>query len=476
MQAVLVQVRVLLCLLLAAFVAYGLSASTWGLSSDNDAELLMHASQHLAASGEYVRSRTSGFPLYECLVAAFIAAGLGVQALNLLSFLMAMAALALAGSMMGRSSPARSALAPVLLLTYPVFVIAGTETMETMLSVLLALLLVSLSLKHPRLDVRHALVAVLLVLARLDAALLVIAIASAATWRGHSGPIRAGCWLALTGLLCLALYAGINHGLGFLDTQALGLDGILRRLVRAAAGIVNGFQPVVWVGLALLLWQHRFRRDALPREPWQTDLLTITLIASVLYGLRFLALPDEIFYLAIPGCLWLLVIASRVNAGPGLALLLAVGMLQCLLSVSLFVRVGGEADTLRVAPALNPGPLFQERSQRLAFAALRDADRLKALSCHFYPDCPALSIDHTAPFLVTADGQRVLVSDRYRYVFFSDRYPSLRDGAYREAIVCDEEVVPSVSGWRVWQPAIPAYLTDVLADGGDPHCRTVSLR
>lgn len=474
MQAVRVQVQVLLCLLLAAFVAYGLSASTWGLSSDNDAELLMQASQHLAASGEYVRSRTSGFPLYEYLAAAFITAGLGVQALNLFSFLMALAALGFAGSMMGKKSPVRTALAPVLLLTYPVFIIAGTETMETMLSILLALMLVSMSLKRPAPDVRHALIAVLLVLARLDAALLVIAIAMAAMFRGHASPLRASCWLGLTGLASFALYAGVNNGLGFLDTQALGLDDTWRRLVRAAAGLVNGFQPVAWVGLGLLAWQHRSRQEASSREPWQIDLLTISLMASVLYGLRFLALPDEIFYLAIPGCLWLLVIASRVKAGPGLALLLGVGMLQCLLSVSLFVRVGGEADALRVVPALNPGPLMQERSQRLAFAALRDADRLKSISCHFYADCSALSIDHTAPFLVTADSYRVLVSDRYLYVFFSARYPTLRDGPYREAIVCEEEVVPSVSGWRVWQPAIPTYLSDVLESGGS-HCRKISL-
>jgi len=475
MQAVRVQVHVLLCLLLAGFLAYGLSASTWGLSSDNDAELLMSASQHLAASGEYVRSRTSGFPLYEYLAAGFIAAGLGVQALNLLSFLMALAALGVAAGMMGKISPVRSALAPVLLLTYPVFLIAGTETMETMLSILLALMLVSVSLRYPRPDVRHALIAVLLVLTRLDAALLVMALALTATLRGYSSPLRAACWLGLTGLVCLALYAGINNGLGFLDTQALGLDDIRRRLIRAAAGIVNGFQPVVWIGLGLLLWQHRSRQDASRREAWQDDLLIISLIASVLYGLRFLALPDEIFYLAIPGCLWLLVIASRVNAGPGLALLLVVGVLQCLLSVSLFVRDGGQTDTLRVAPALNPGPLLQERSQRLAFAALRDAERLKGLSCHFYADCPALSIDHTAPFLMAADGQRVLVSNRYLYVFFSARYPTLRDGPYREAIVCEEEVVPSVSGWRVWQPAIPAYLTDALEKGSEPHCRKVTL-
>lgn len=461
---------------LVILLVYGLWASAWGLSSDNDSELLLQAASHWHDSGEYMRSRTSGFPLYEGLMAVVLSLGLGIRSINLLSLAMAVLALLTAARIAGRDEPRRGLLAQALLLTWPLFLISSAEVMETMPALMLALALVWQVLRQPLLGVGHALLAILLVMARLDAALLVIAVAAVAVQQRQVAPLRAFCWLAAAGATSLCAYAAINGGLGFLDAQALGLDGLVRRLIRAGLGIVNALQPTGWLGLALLLQQAWRRRPAAGQLPvWQTHLLMLALAASLLYGLRFIALPDEIFYLAIPGALWLLVIASRMPSGSAMPALVAVGVLQCLLSLSLFVRVPGPADVLHLAPALNPGPVFQERAQRLAFQRLRDPHQLAALSCHFYPDCPALSLSHKAPYLTGTDARHAVISARYLYVFFSERYPEQSRGGYREVITCDEEVVPSTSGWRVWQPAIPAYLGDVLAAGQTAHCRSVAL-
>lgn len=459
---------------LALLLIYGLWASAWGLSADNDSELLLQAASHWQATGEYMRSRTSGFPLYEGLMALMLDLGLGVRAINLLSVLMAAVALLLAARIAGRAQPGRGLFAQALLLTWPLFLVSSAETMETMLALMFALALVERVLRQPRLDVWHGLLAILLVMSRLDAALLVVAVAATAWLRRQVAPSRALFWLAGCGLGSLCGYVALNGGLGFLDAGALGLDGLPRRLIRATVGMVNALQPVGWLGLALLGWQAWRRRE--PATDSQQHLLALAWIASLFYGLRFVTLPDEIFYLAIPGSLWLLVIASRLRAGVAMPALVLAGVLQCLLSVSLFVREPGPADVLRLAPALNPGPLLQERAQRLAFRQLRDPAQRSALSCRMYADCPALFLSHKAPILMDASHRRAIVSARYLYVFFSPRYPAQSRGGYREVTACDEEVVPSTSGWRVWQPAIPQYLTDVLAAGAAPHCRLMMLR
>lgn len=459
---------------LALLLIYGFWASAWGLSADNDSELLLQAASHWQATGEYMRSRTSGFPLYEGLMAGMLGLGLGVRAINLLSLLMAAVALVLAARIAGRERPWRGLFAQALLLTWPLFLVSSAETMETMLALMFALALVERVLRQPRLDVWHGVLAVLLVLSRLDAALLVLAVAVTALLQRRDAPLRALLWLAGCGLASLCGYITINGGLGFLDAEALGLDGLVRRLIRAAVGIANALQPVGWLGLALLARQAWRRRVPVPS--WQRHLLVLALVASLLYGLRFIALPDEIFYLAIPVALWLLIIASRLRGRITLPALLLVGVIQSLLSVSLFVREPGPADVMRVAPALNPGPILQERAQRLVFQRLRDPVQRAALSCRLYPDCPPLVLSHKAPILTDADHHRAIVSARYLYVFFSPRYPVQSRGGYREVMTCDEEVVPSTSGWRVWQPAISIYLTEVLEAGAVPHCRKVALR
>lgn len=457
-------------------LGYGLVACAFGLSADGDSALLQWAAEAWLESGDYMRSRTSGFPLYEALLAATLAMAWPAYLVNLLSLLMAVAALRLAVDIAGRVAgrPLAHGLAPWLLLTHPLFLIASAEPMETMLCLLLALWLVARALGEQRPGLVQGGLAVLLVLARLDAALLVIAVAWAgAAAGGRREWLRASVWLAGTGLAAFSVYFALNQGLDFLNAQTMGFDTPWRRLARALASSVNALQLT---GLLALVAGFGVWRSTVPAATGMAWFNRLLLAAAVLYGVRFMALPDEVFYLVIPVMLLLIRFAVVADAWPrGRALILLLGGLQCLLSLSLFARVDGMNDDIRFRPALNAGPLLQELRAREVFAALRDPQAGRRVSCALFPDCPPLRLSHTAPYLTTPDNTRAAVSARYLYVFFSGRYPRLVDRGFREIRVCREEVVPGPA-WRIWQPAMPRTVVGALRDGEPLHCETLVLR
>lgn len=431
-------------------VVYAAVAAGWGLSADADSALLWSAAGNWAEHGEYVRSRTSGFPFYEALLALLIKFDGNVWLANVLSTLWAGVALWAAGHVVG---VARAGIARMVLVLWPIFLIASAEPMETMQALALGLLLVRKVLDRPRLCGTHAVLAVLLVLTRLDAAILVIAVASVAVWRGHLGACRGMTWLAVCGLASLIIYATLNSGFQFLRTDVLGLDAPLRRLIRAAAGFWNALPLVAWPLLSGVVLKAR-GQDLSVRESHLAGLLVIAL---PLYALRFMALPDEIFYLAIPVCLILLLgVSCWPSSSTGLFLI--IGLWQCFGAVSWFERLPGVEDRLIASPKLGPGPLWQEYEVRRAFLALRDPVQRKALSCKLFQDCPSLTLSHTGPALVTRDG-RAIVSARYRYMFSSVRYPDFSGQPWR-LTVCRQEIVPSTPGWRVLQPGLGFSVTE----------------
>lgn len=456
---------------------YGLVASAYGLSSDSDSALLQRAAQAWLDGGEYMRSRTSGFPLYEALLALVLASHWPLYLINLLSLAMALGVLRLSAGIAVQAAgrPLARGLAPWLLMTQPLFLIASAEPMETMLSLLLALTLVARGLSEARPGLAQGAFAVLLVLTRLDAALLVVAVAwaSAITGGRRAWP-WAAAWLAATGLAALCAYLALNQGWAFLNAQTMGFDTVWRRFARALASTVNALQLTGLLALLTCLRSWRGGMTNSSRMVWLDQLL---LAAALLYGCRFLALPDEVFYLVIPVMLLLIRLAIVADGWTRaqVAGLMLLGALQCLLSLSLFVRSPGALDAIRFRPALNPGPLAQELRIREVFAALRDEQARQRVSCALFPDCPALQVSHTAPYLTTADNTRAAVSARYLYVFFSGRYPRLVDRGFREIRVCQEEVVPGPA-WRIWQPAMPYSVVEAVRDGHPLRCETLVLR
>lgn len=454
-------------------MAYGLVAVPAGLSADSDSALLMHATEHWLSSGEYSRSRTSGFPLYEALLLACKVMGASLLFINLLSLLMAAGAALLARRMASEKDEWRGYLMLALLLTYPLFMVASAEPMETMLSVLLALALVHQVFRLPQLGWSHIGLAVLLVLTRLDAALLVVAIALARTGKqSATDRYQSLLWLAKVGALSVLAYVAINQGFDFLNSKTMGFDTWWRRFARALASSLNALQLT---GLmALIIWLKYLKRvQAIPGPLPFLDRLLLWAIG--LYGLRFLALPDEIFYLIIPVVLLLLRATQLVRPSavviPAFVLL---GCMQSFATLSLFERLPGTQDHIAFRPQLSASPLLQELQARQVFSQLRNDTGRKPVECYLFPDCPKLSLSHTAPYLHTADKKRAAVSARYLYVFFSGRYPRLIDQGFEEIRVCDEEVVPGPA-WRIWQPGIKAYLVNVITAKQTPHCRTLLL-
>lgn len=454
-------------------IAYGLIAAPAGLSADSDSALLMRASEHWLSSGEYSRSRTSGFPLYEALLLACNAMGMTLLGINMLSLLMAVGVALIALRVAGNRDAWRGHLMLALLLTYPLFMIASAEPMETMLSLLLALGLIGLVVREPQFGWSHIGLAVLLVLTRLDAALLVVAIALAGIGnRAASDRYQSLVWLLKVGALSLLAYVVINQGFDFLNTKTMGFDTWWRRIARALASSVNALQLT---GLmALIIWlKHLKSVQAIPGPLPFLDRLLLWAIG--LYGLRFLALPDEIFYLIIPVVLLLLRATQLVRPSavviPAFVLL---GCMQSFATLSLFERLPGTQDHIAFRPQLSASPLWQELQARQVFSQLRNDTERKPVECYLFPDCPKLSLSHTAPYLHTADNKRAAVSAKYLYVFFSGRYPRLIDQGFEEIRVCDEEVVPGPA-WRIWQPGIDAYLVNVIAARQVPHCHTLLL-
>lgn len=454
-------------------IVYGLIAAPAGLSADSDSALLMRAAEHWFSTGEYVRSRTSGFPLYEGLLVACKAMGVSLSFINALSLCMAAGVALIARRLAGHADAWRGSFMLLLLLTYPLFMIASAEPMETMLSVLLAFALVACVVRSPQLGWSHVGLAVLLVLTRLDAALLVVAIALASIEGRSAGErYQSLLWLFKVGCIALLAYVFINQGFDFLNTKTMGFDSWWRRLARASASSVNALQLTGLMALGLwFLYIKRLHASARPL-PFLDRLL---LWSMGLYGLRFLALPDEIFYLIIP--VLLLLLRASMLVRPSVALIgafLFSGCLQSFATLSLFERLPGTEDRIAFKPATSASPLLQELRARKIFSQLRDDVSRRHTECFLFADCPKLSISHSAPYLYTADSKRAAVSARYLYVFFSGRYPRLIDQGFQEIRVCDEEVVPGPA-WRIWQPGIQSYLADVIAAKQVPKCRTLLL-
>ena len=454
-------------------LVYGWIASHWGLSADADGELIWQAASHLRDTGEYVRSRTSGFPLYELLVASLQGLGLTLEHINGVSTCLAATTLWWVGGWVPDQPRWRMTFLRLMLVLWPVFLISSGEAMETALALMLAVALVRRVLQRPVLGVSHALLALMLVLSRLDAALLVMAIAAVAAWRRDCSPWQACLWLGGTGLASLAAYWTLNDGMGFLSGQMLGLDDPLRRLIRAAAGVVNAFQltGLVLMGLFIMsLW----RQHALNGRLQSSHLGSLALATSCFYLPRFIALPDEIFYLAIPVLLWMAAAIPAVSPRWASALIM-LGVLQSSFSLALFERLPGSADRLVFRPALVAGPLWQEYRVRQVYAALRDPHQQQSLSCQVFADCPSLMLSHTGPFLMTSDQSRAIVSQRYAYMFWSPRYAELNvRGAFRHLWICADEVVPSTPGWRVWQPLPGPFLTDAPGQARLSKCDHVA--
>lgn len=453
--------------------AYAVVAAPAGLSADSDSALLLRSTEHWLTTGEYARSRTSGFPLYEALLLLSKSVGVSLLGINLLSLLMALGAAWWAYQMVGWQEGWRGSLMLALLLTYPLFMIASVEPMETMLSLLLAFSLVYYAIQRPQFDSVHIVLAVLLVLTRLDAALLVIAIAlgrlgSQVSYERYQSLL----WLSKVGILSLLIYVALNQGFGFLNAQTMGFDSWWRRFARAIASTANALQLTGM--FALFVWVRHLRKVYVSGGSFGY-LDQLLLWAVGLYALRFSVLPDEVFYLIIPVVLLMLraVLLLRPSVKV-ISSLILLGCIQTTMTVSLFERLPGVQDRIIFKPQLSASPLIQELRARKVFSQLRsDMDR-KQLECALFPDCPRLSISHTAPYLHTIDNKRAAVSAKYLYVFFSGRYPRLIDRGYEEVRVCDEEVVPGPA-WRIWQPSIKNYLVDVIAAGQKPHCRTLRL-
>jgi hypothetical protein len=307
-----------------------------------------------------------------------------------------------------------------------------------------------------RFVIAAALAAALATAARPDAALFALALGASLAFEQRKAWRKAAetlAWFAGFGLCAIGLYGLMNGGFAFLDQVEVSQDTAGRSFARAVLGAATVLGLFGAVVLAVTL--GRVARD--PEDGWLKATraapaarvaLLVAIVAGLLYGLRFLALPDELEYL-LPAYLALCV-ALGAFAGRLTCALFAMSLLVANVGqIALFERRGQD---VRMAVSLQPGALVQDWAFRRHNQWLRAPETEATLAA--LAGEPGASSDTTHLWLngiAFPGGGLVLGADQlYRFAGATTSDPhDLR--AYRAVVVCPAAIVPR-RGWRVLQP------------------------
>lgn len=440
-------------------LAAGLGGLGLGFAEDIDSLGIAQSAEAILAGG-YERSRVFGTPLYELIAASLMGLG-GVMLVNAASLAFSLGATAFLWASLRRVGAKGAAFALLAAAASPIMLINASAMMETsLLALLVSAGLWASAAAAATLDRRFiiaaAVVGALAAAVRPDAALFALALGAGLAfelrkdWR-KSFEVLA--WFAGFGLIAVGFYGLMNGGYAFLDEVSVSQDGVGRSFARAvfgAAAILGLFGAVV---LAVTLirvacdpgaaWS-RLARAA----PSARTALFVAIIASLLYGLRFLALPDELEYL-LPAYLALCV-ALGAFAGRLTCALFALSVLIANIGqIALFERDGGE---VRFAVSLQAGALTQDWAFRRHNLWLR-SPQTEGLMAELAGE-PGATPDQTHLWLtgVAFPGGGLVVGADQRYRFQdAPRGDPHEMGRYRVMIVCPVAVVPR-RGWRVLQP------------------------
>jgi len=444
----------------AIIIAAGLGGAWLGYAEDLDSLGLAQSIEAIQAGG-YQRSRVLGTPLYEFTAAALMAMG-GLVLVNLASAAMtAGAALLLAGALK-RVAGRGAAFALIAAACSPLMLINASAMMETaMLALAVSGALWAATRAAEQADrapvVLAAALAALCATVRPDAALFAVAVGLALAIEQRATPRRALetlAWFAGFGLCAVGVYGGLNGGFAFVADVGVTQDEAGRSLARAVLGaaITLGLFGAIVVAVTLVR-AARDPQDALGRirraSPAQRVVLWTALIAGLLYGARFLALPDELEYL-LPALLALCVafgaFAGRITcAALAASLVLANGA-----QLALFERT---SEGLRPALSLQPGALVQDWALRRHNLWLRSEETEAELATLVGASTPEPETFHFWLNGVAFPGGRLVLGEDqlYRFMDVADLANPHWLGQYGTIAVCATPIVPR-RGWRVLQP------------------------
>lgn len=443
----------------ALVLTAGLGGLRLGFAEDVDSLGIARSAEAILAGG-YERSRVLGVPLYELIAAGLMGLG-GVMFVNLASLLFTLGAVGFLWAALRRAGGKGAAFALLAASASPLVLINASAMMETSLLALcvsagLWAAVAAAATGERRLVIAAALAGSLATAVRPDAALFALALGASLAFEQRQSWKKAWetlAWFAGFGLLAIGLYGLMNGGFAFLDQVAVSKDNAGRSLARAVLGAATVLGLFGAVVLAVTL--GRVARD--PEDAWLRAAraspaarvaLLIAITAGLLYGLRFLALPDELEYL-LPAFLALCV-ALGAFAGRLTCALFAMSLLVAnVAQIALFERRGEE---VRAAVSLQPGALVQDWAFRRHNQWLRAPETQATLSALIGE--PGVAPDTTYLWLngvAFPGGGLVLGADQlYRFLVAGDGDPH-HLSAYRTAVVCPTAIVPR-RGWRVLQP------------------------
>lgn len=472
-------------------IVVGVYGASLGLAADSDSRVIVVAAERIL-SGEYVPSRSYGFPLYEGLVAAAFAAGLGVFYLNLISLLAALTAVAFAAILARRLGANRIGVSAVVcaVALHPLVLTNSSALMETSLSLAFSLGFCILALnafrspRHGRFNGIGAVAAgVALVLIRPDSVILVASVCAAliviGRRSGDNSQERKGAVLlgAVAGLSALIFYL-INGGLSFLSADVLQLEPIARRWLRAGLGIGNALQPVGTFVLVMFGVRLLQKGEATPTgsqlPSFRRAFGLVLAIAVPLYLIRFAALPDELEYILVPLVLVFIWVLSAAESADVVKLVFLASIAQNIMAVSVFERTWPEGLTIR--PAVSIAGVWQDFRLRRDLLTINSDDFRRWLAAQAGLDARTVRFQTYGPGFVS-DTCELVISNSSLYQIDNPRlaaWPRYQSESYARIVACDASIFPQ-GGWKVLQPPPINPVRGFYQKGEKLHCETVII-
>ncbi len=329
-----------------------------GFGSDTDAWLVADLTDYIAAHGRYLRSRSTGFPLYELAVTPLVQAGNWYLS-NQLAFAGGLALFAVLGSLARRGHYRHPSLVLIAIMFLPVVVKNGSVTMDYLPA--LALL---------------AGAYLLLLEGRLTAAAICIGVATGIrpSSLALAGPAALYAWQRsgrLAPALRLVIIAAVIGLVAFSPSLLLQREYGLARTMPALKGAYNALRLIGVLQAAALAALFAFWRPRVSEllRTWRTEPLVVFHVAVIVtWLLMFAPMPDEPEYLLplIPSAIWLL---DRLLTGRQFAVVTAVLLSYHVISLDVGGTRGG---TRPPVVSLGPGFTVADVQDRLFKLSLRE--------------------------------------------------------------------------------------------------------
>lgn len=439
-----------------------------GIATHGDSRQIIDLTVPAILSGHYLPARSWGNPLYEYLVAWLFPTG-GVSLTSAYSFMLAIASIWVANALIGpAASLVRRALVLAALCFNPLFLINAFAISEWMQATFLVLCLLWFAHQWFVSAGRGslfglALVSVLLVLTRPDAAIVCACLTLALLW--HLGLTHAHRAIELlaamvaAGIVTVAAFWWVNHGLAFIATGMLWSHApISRRLIVAIVGVYSAFgvlAPLILVYAAGSAIRRSFQTSTAALSLW----MKLFVLAAPLVFVRFVLMPDKLEYILILLALATAMVGNERLGVPALAFYALSSILPSVVTLSLFERTG-HSDALTVHPHIGPGAVAQDvAAMRYNWRLMHDPAVLQSLGDDVYghesTHHPRVYSENWAAGLLS-DSDDLIIGDGEAYHLDNPRSESKYERKlYHQVFVCDREVwVNGSFGWRIAQPPL----------------------